>query len=196
MQSENHPLLTKEPAKPSSGSRALAICALLLALPATFGIYHHFQNQESTFNPSASKVVEYLKALEKIADENGGSRSIVNGHSKSVDFVLSELATMNSTFKYWTQELPVTVQVNDFIPEMTLHQKGEAIPLNFRTEFGVVRGSGSGKIDKAKVVYVHTCALNVKAKNWVAAIDLTAPSEPACTPCDRLMVAIRGTSNV
>jgi hypothetical protein len=56
--------------------------------------------------PCVNNVMKLLTNLEEIARDNGGSRSIVNGHSASVDFVLEKLEQMSERY------LPITQPVS------------------------------------------------------------------------------------
>jgi hypothetical protein len=53
--------------------------------------------------PSVDNVLELLANLDEIALDNSGSRSVANGHSASVDFVLGQLEHMNERYFLLTE---------------------------------------------------------------------------------------------
>jgi hypothetical protein len=84
---------------------------------------------------STSNVIKHLAALEEIADANDGSRSVANGHSDSVDYVISQLELVNDSFIYWTQEVPVWVQVDTEEPHLRL--EGVELSIDIEPRIGI-----------------------------------------------------------
>ncbi|KAI8901161.1 hypothetical protein BC833DRAFT_578679 [Globomyces pollinis-pini] len=143
---------------------------------------------------STSNVVRHLQRLEEIAADHGDSRSVINGHGASVKYVVENLERWNSTFKVWTQAVPLNVQVDDEPPQLTIFpNKYSNLTLRPRLDVAVARGSGPVSLEGAPLIFIDSCAINIKKTNWVAVIDATPSPEdtPLCNACERLMSAIR-----
>jgi|1048.fasta_scaffold111065_1 hypothetical protein len=65
-------------------------------------------------------VLSHLKNLEKIADLNGGSRSVVVNKATS-DYILNSLKPLNNSFHVYTQDVPLNVQVDEQPPSLVLN---------------------------------------------------------------------------
>jgi hypothetical protein len=165
---------------------------LLIPLLVLWCVGHLFSCGDvnpSLLHPNHNNVINYLKMLEEIADKHGGTRSVGEGHHKSVEFLIQQLEQWNSTFDIRTQDVPLDAQVDDLPPYLALfsahHQNRTFEP---RIELAVMRGSGSIELHHAPLYAIKSCKFETKKSNWVAVIDPS--SEEGCTPCDRLMVAI------
>ena len=135
-----------------------------------------------------SNVISYLTAFQRIALENGGSRSVVNGHKASVSFVLDLLKQFNTTFEVQEQEIYVPVQVDEEPPFLSFQEKSLYEP---RLQIATVQGSGSSWVEKARIYMISECSQEefIKRKgDWIALIYAHASK---CSPCDRLVNAIQ-----
>jgi hypothetical protein len=141
-------------------------------------------------NPSIDNVINHLKSLELIAKDYGGSRSVVDGHSASVDYVLSNLAHMNATFNITTQLVTCNVQVDEMPPLIELYSM-KKILYTFQPKFQVMTATGSGSsiTMKSHLVFIDGCDFKTKLKNFIAIIDPT--NRNGCSVCDKLRVAIQ-----
>ncbi|KAJ3304397.1 hypothetical protein HDV03_002878 [Kappamyces sp. JEL0829] len=194
MRLEQTPLLS--PPSPSPRPSAGLARLLLLFLCATgSAIYFWIPGKENSTTAhifvDPENVLSTLKEFERIADTHGHSRSVVNGHMASVDYIRGQLLQFPS-LEVMEQELSVLVQVDEAEPFLSLKVSKRSAPKQFkpRLEIATVSGSGSAKVADARVYAWNACDRSLLTRpdsGWVALIDATQTS---CSPCDRLVSAV------
>jgi hypothetical protein len=169
--------------------RRLPIKRVIVFVLAVFWVWNILgESQVSKINGSAENVVAHLKNLQKIASEHGESRSVINGHLASVQYVVDEISRYNSTWKVWTQDVPVQVQVDEYPPFFSVKASSKKRVFTPRVEVATARGSGSQKFTgSAKIP--DGCDFEISSSSWAAVIDSTVTTT-SCTPCDRAIRAI------
>ncbi|KAJ3301927.1 hypothetical protein HDV03_005548 [Kappamyces sp. JEL0829] len=191
------PLSHPTVAKGTTPTMAKVVLALLsIGAVAALWDWPHLPEWPSAPAPkvagSADRVLEDLKHLQQIALEHGSSRSVINGHKASVKYVVDEIGKLSS-WKVWTEDVPVKVQVDEEEPVLSL-LAGKHVNRTFhpRLEVATASGSGSVRVFGAPLVIVDSCSFSYKDnRDWVAVIDGTHGITPSCSACDRMVDAIR-----
>ncbi|KAJ3350303.1 hypothetical protein HDU83_009774 [Entophlyctis luteolus] len=134
-------------------------------------------------------VVSYLKELQKIAQDNGGSRAVNGpGFNASVDFVVSFLRS-NTNLNVWTEPFSITEQVDRNPASLSIKSSfaSSSVTYEQRTDFLTATGSGSGNITDARLIIASGCdpAIDILPSDepFVAIIPQTNSRKPS-TECD------------
>ncbi|KAJ8329602.1 hypothetical protein O5D80_002171 [Batrachochytrium dendrobatidis] len=103
---------------------AVAMCIAHLSMQLGLTIpsipWLHSAHSSPVIQALPDRVFSHLANLESIADQHGGSRSVATGHPASVDYVLSHLYAMNSTFNVWTEDVLIKTQVDRRPPAVSI----------------------------------------------------------------------------
>ncbi|KAI8903720.1 hypothetical protein EDD86DRAFT_230560, partial [Gorgonomyces haynaldii] len=135
---------------------------------------------------SSDRVIRDLEALQAIAKEHGESRSVVNGHEATVQYVVEQVNKYNQTWRVWTEDVVINVQQDADKPALTLNQ----VDFKPRLDIASATGSGSSKADGASIVFFDSCQYKTNANNFVAVIDTNRPFTAECSYCDVMAHAI------
>ena len=179
----------------SSPSKVTSCKSILLIFAIAAGVawqLSSFLTKDRARRPkiqtNAKNVLNHLKNLQSIAESHGSSRSVINGHLASAEYVMQNLALYNKTWKSWTEDVVVKVQVDKKEPKLGVEFGNERLNFLPRIDVGVARGSGSYK-GRLALKFPSGCAFKGFAEEWGAVIDGT-DSTSNCTSCQRMLHAI------
>lgn len=171
---------------------------LSISLVVICGFYYLqlFQDDDD-MSLKTENVISYLSALQAIALNHGGSRSIATGHQASVEFVLNTLGKYSKVYDIAEQELTVQVQVDEAPPSLSFTTTDIYTYTSYepRLQLATLYGSGSALIENGRVFVISQCGITKspmkkKRGEWVALVDASRPLQQ-CSYCDRLVTAIR-----
>ena len=183
----------KSPLLPKMAKKRVFSAKIVLFMIVLFGIlFVQFQSmykqQKPKLKPDPKIVLNHLKNLQKIARENGESRSVINGHLASVAYVVENINKYNKTWKVWTEDVVVNVQVDKRDPKLEISFANEKLSFLPRIDLGTQRGSGSIS-GVFGLKFFHGCNFTGPKGDWAAVIDSTI-STVECSSCQRMLRSI------
>jgi Peptidase family M28 len=141
---------------------------------------------------NTTQVLIHLQNLQDIAIKHGNSRSTTNGHKASVKYIVDNINLYKDTWKVWTEQVDINVQVNEYPPFLSV-VRPNSIMNDFvfqpRTQVATMTGSGSIKLTNTPVKFVDSCIGVKTVDDFIAVIDATS-SIPMCGACDKMLDAI------